>query len=115
MKRIAALMMLLASVLTSAPAASAMKVGEWTGRVEHVSTDNLKVYSFEHHRSLSFLLLPRFRQIFSRDGKTTYQMEHLRRGMIVKVYYDQRALGARHADRILVLGGNDIPAVNMKS
>jgi hypothetical protein len=41
--------------------------------------------------------------VFSADGKTTYQMKAIKAGQYVKVYYDQRALGQRHADRILLL------------
>jgi len=49
------------------------------------------------------LLVPHFDQIFSEDGKTTYQMSALHRNQLVKVYYDQKFLGQRHADRIEVL------------
>ena len=87
----------------------------WTGTVKHVSTDNIKVYSWKEHKALSFLLMPHFKQVFSSDGKTTSQMAKIREGMIVKVYYDQHALGIRHADRILVIGGNDVGAMNIKS
>ena len=94
---VAALLLFLALMLASVPAASAVKIGEWTGRVEHVSSDNIKVYSWKQHHSLSFLLMPKFDRVFSGNGKTTYQMAKIKQGMIVKVYYDQRALGARHA------------------
>lgn len=75
----------------------------YQGLVQHVSTNNIKVYNPKDRTSESFLILPKFDQVFSADGKTTYQMSRLRAGQYVKVYYDQKALGARHADRILVL------------
>ncbi|MBV8282056.1 MAG: hypothetical protein JO347_08340 [Candidatus Eremiobacteraeota bacterium] len=47
--------------------------------------------------------MPKFKNIWSEDGKTTYQMSYLKPGMKVQVTYDQKALGARHADKIVVL------------
>ena len=73
------------------------------GRVDHVSTNNLKVTDPRTGQSLSFLLLPKFKNIWSDDGKTTYQMSFLHPGTPVKVIYDQKVLGARHADKIIVL------------
>jgi hypothetical protein len=75
----------------------------FSGIVNHVSTNNIKVTNTKTHQSLSFLVLPKFNQIFSADGKTTYQMSAIKAGQYVKVYYDQKLLGARHADRILLL------------
>jgi hypothetical protein len=40
--------------------------------------------------------------VFQFDGKTTYQMKRLP-GKRARVYYDDRALGIRHADRIVVM------------
>lgn len=71
------------------------------GTLVHVSSANVKVKN--QSQTLSFLLVPHFDQVFSSDGKTTYQMSKLHSGQLVKVYYDQKALGLRHADRILVL------------
>lgn len=90
-----------------APAVAGAKVGSaaFEGTIVHVSTDNIKVTNKK--QTLSFLLVPRFDQVFSADGKTTYQMKRLHPGQLVKVYYDQRALGARHADRILVLNARE--------
>jgi hypothetical protein len=51
----------------------------------------------------NFELLPKFDQIFSGDGKTTYQMKDIRPGRYVGIIYDQRALGIRHADQIYLL------------
>jgi hypothetical protein len=76
---------------------------EFTGRVLHVSTENIKVKNTPSGQTMSFLLLPHFDQVFRFDGKTTYQMKFLHPGKHVAVYYDERALGIRHADRIVVL------------
>jgi len=75
----------------------------FSGIVNHVSSDNIKVTDPKSNQTLSFLILPKFDQVFSADGKTTYQMKAIKAGQYVKVYYDQRALGQRHADRILLL------------
>jgi len=73
------------------------------GEVSHVSTNNIKVINPRTHESLSFLLIPHFKQIFSGDGKTAGSLAELRPGQYVKVYYDQKFLGQRHADRIYIL------------
>jgi hypothetical protein len=90
-----------ALVFSTTPAQAINKI--WTGQVVHVSTENIKVHNSEGNVTLSFLVLPRFDQIFSDDGKTTYQMRKLLPGTWVTVYYDQNLLGARHADKIIVL------------
>jgi hypothetical protein len=77
--------------------------GYFTGYVVHVSTDNLKVENTADTESLSFLLVPKFKQVFSNDGKTTYEMADIKPGMIVKVLYDQDMLGARHADKVFIV------------
>jgi len=87
-----------------APAAAVNKI--FTGYVVHVSTDNIKVINTQGAQTLSFLILPKFNQIFSDDGKTTYQMSQLKRNMLVKVYFDQNLLGSRHADKIYVLNNS---------
>ena len=94
----------LTALISPRPAAAVNKI--WTGYVVHVSTDNLKVINTQGTQTLSFLILPKFNQIFSDDGKTTYQMAQLKRNMLVKVYFDQNLLGARHADKIYVLNSN---------
>src|SRR5271165_4729182 len=88
-----------------APTGAQATVGSanFSGIVNHVSTSNIKVTNSKTHESLSFLIMPKFDQVFSSDGKTTYQMSAIKAGQYVKVYYDQKALGARHADRILLL------------
>jgi hypothetical protein len=97
---------LAAAAMLSVPAfAAATEVGtaEFTGIVDHVSSDNIKITDVKHNKSLSFMILPKFDRVFSSDGKTTYQMRRIKPGQYVKVFYDQKALGARHADRILLL------------
>jgi len=95
--------MLALLVMLAAPQTAEAKTGIWMGRVEHVSTQNIKVYNPTAHQTLSFLLVPKFSSIFSDDGKTTIQMAVIKPGTWVKVYYDQKALGARHADKIVLV------------
>jgi len=78
----------------------------WTGTVVHVSTTNIKVDDTKVDQTLSFLLVPKFKQVFSDDGKTTYQMASIKSGMTVKVVYDQDMMGARHADKIFIINAN---------
>jgi hypothetical protein len=96
----------LAALLGSfmAAPASADKVGSAnvSGIVNHVSDNNIKITDGTGHQ-LSFLVVPKFDQVFSADGKTTYQMKRIKPGQYVKVYYDQKFLGQRHADRIILL------------
>src|SRR5580658_3934573 len=93
------------AAIALAPIGAQAKVGSATfsGIVNHVSSNNIKITDNRSHQSLSFLILPKFDQVFSADGKTTYQMSAVKAGQYVKVYYDQKMLGARHADRILLL------------
>ncbi len=91
----------LGAVVRPAPAAAVDKI--WVGYVVHVSMNNIKVINSEGNQTLSFLILPKFKNVFSADGKTTYQMAQIKRNMLVKVYYDQNLLGQRHADKIYVL------------
>lgn len=98
----------------AAPAAApAMTTSTFEGNVVHISSNNIKVKNAK--QTLSFLLVPKFDRVFSSDGKTTYQMAKLHAGRLVRVYYDQKALGARHADRILVLNSAEKPVKSMKS
>lgn len=94
-------------------AAPAMTTSVFEGTIVHISSGNIKVKNAT--QSLSFLLVPKFDQVFSDDGKTTYQMAKLHSGQLVKVFYDQKALGARHADRIVVLTRGEKPVKSMKS
>src|SRR5665213_3171884 len=91
----------LAATLGGMPAlADTVGSAHFDGLVNHVSSNNIKVINPKTHESLSFLLVPHFKQVFSGDGKTTAQMASLHEGQYVKVYYDQKFLGQRHADRI---------------
>jgi len=88
------------------PAPASADTNYWIGYAVHVSTENIKVENKEKTQTLSFLVLPKFKQVFSDDGKTTYQMAQIKPGMIVRVVYDQDLLGARHADKIFILNAN---------
>ena len=110
MKKLSLLMFsLFLGSLAIAPA-SAAKVGSATfsGIVDHVSANNIKIHNPANNQNLSFLILPKFDRVFSGDGKTTYQMRAVKAGQYVKVYYDQKFLGQRHADRILILRQNNM-------
>lgn len=84
-------------------AAFAGKTNNFYGEVVHVSVENVKVHDPKAKLTLSFVLTPKFDQIFSEDGKTTYQMKSLKPGQYVRVVYDQKVLGMRHADKIYIL------------
>lgn len=81
----------------------ALAANVFYGEVLHVSTTNVKVRDPHTGQILSFELLPHFDQVFSDDGKTTYQMKYLHDGRYVAVIYDQKALGIRHADKIFIM------------
>ena len=105
----------MAAALFGANAAYASQPAVWVGRVDHVSTDNIKVWNAAHTQDISFLLVPKFKQVFSDDGKTTYQMAQIKPGMTVKVLYSQKLLGARHADKIFILNANGDALTSIKS
>lgn len=73
------------------------------GITVHVSTTNIKVQDPKTQQTLSFDILPKFDQVFSADGKTTYQMSKIKAGQYVGIVYDQKALGMRHADKIYLM------------
>ena len=73
------------------------------GITVHVSTNSIKVQNPKTQQTLSFEILPKFDQVFSPDGKTTYQMSAIKAGQYVGIIYDQKALGVRHADKIYLL------------
>jgi hypothetical protein len=60
-------------------------------------------------------MVPHFNKIFKGDGQTTLQERALQEGQYVKVYYDQKALGARHADRIIILNNSNMAMGKFKS
>jgi hypothetical protein len=90
------------ALATLAPNA-ALAANTFYGITVHVSTNNIKVENPHTKQTLSFEILPKFDQIFSGDGKTTYQMKDIKPGRYVGVIYDQKALGVRHADKIYLL------------
>lgn len=102
-----------AALLLPGTSAQAAAVNVFVGRVDHVSADNLKVTG--NGQSLSFLLVPRFDRVFSSDGKETKQMQDLHNGDYVKVFYDQKMLGARHADKIFILRSSGHAMSSQKS
>ena len=108
MKKLASLIltMFLGSFLIAPASAEAVGSANVSGIVNHVSDNNIKITDGAGHQ-LSFLIVPKFDQVFSADGKTTYQMRAVKPGQYVKVYYDQKFLGQRHADRILVMRQNN--------
>ncbi len=91
------------TIAALAPASAAVKAGTQTfeGTLVHVSSDNLKVMN--PSATMTFLLVPRFGAVFSKDGSKSMQMKDLHSGETVKVYYDQKFLGRPHADRVLIL------------
>jgi hypothetical protein len=98
-----------------APATAATVGSAWVeGTLVHVSDNNIKVKDDKTGKELSFLLVPHFDQVFSSDGKSTYQMKALHSGQLVKVFYDQKFLGQRHADRILVLNRSQMTVKQQK-
>ncbi len=103
------------AVVAPAPAQAAKVGSAWVeGTLVHISSSNIKIKDDKTGKELGFLLVPHFDQVFSSDGKTTYQMKSLHSGQLVKVYYDQKLLGARHADRILVLNRSEKPVKQQK-
>jgi hypothetical protein len=90
--------------LTAAPvAAAAATSSTFYGITVHVSTQNIKVQDPKTKQVLSFVILPKFDQVFSANGKTTYQMSKVKAGQYVGIIYDQKGLGVRHADKIYLL------------
>jgi hypothetical protein len=86
-----------------ANAAVAMTNSTFYGITVHVSSQNIKVEDPRTKQVLSFMIVPKFDQVFSADGKTTYQMSKIKAGQYVGIVYDQKALGVRHADKIYLM------------
>jgi hypothetical protein len=101
---VAAAVALFVAPLGSAGTASAKDPNVFIGTVDHVSSDNIKVSG--SGQTLSFMLVPRFKEVFAGNGKDTKQMADIHNGDYVKVFYDQKALGVRHADKIFILKSN---------
>ncbi len=102
LKRHSFIIALVAAAALFVPQA-ALAANVFYGEVVHVSTTNVKVRNPHNGQVLSFELVPHFYQLFSDNGKTTYQMRYLRPGRYVAVIYDQKALGMRHADKIYIM------------
>lgn len=96
----------LGSFMTAPAIAERVGTANVSGIVNHVSDNSIKITDGTG-KQLSFLIVPKFDQVFSSDGKTTYQMRRIHAGQYVKIYYDQKLLGQRHADRILLLRENN--------
>jgi hypothetical protein len=110
-----AVLPVVASVLAAAPAQAVPVGSSWVeGTLVHISTTNVKIKDDKTGKELSFALVPHFDQVFSSDGKSTYQMKSLHSGQLVKVFYDQKLLGMRHADRILVMNRMEHPVKQQK-
>ena len=91
-----------------APAYAYAPTGTMYGTVQHVSSDNIKIRDQATGKTMSFLLTPHFKNVFTNEGhKATQQMAFLRPGTPLEIFYDQKNLGARHADKIIVL--NHLP------
>jgi hypothetical protein len=100
----AALAAIAISLLAIFPQAiSAAGTSTFYGIVVHVSSNNIKAQNPKTKQTMSFLLVPKFDQVFSADGKTTYQMGKIKAGQYVGIIYDRKALGQAHADKIYLL------------
>jgi hypothetical protein len=101
--RATALVVAIAPAWALPQATFAATTSTFYGITVHVSSNNIKVQDPKTKQTLSFVILPKFDQVFSADGKTTYQMRAVKAGQYVGIIYDQKALGARHADKIYLL------------
>jgi hypothetical protein len=104
-----AVALLVALAVTGIASAARAGTQVFQGIVRHVSSNNIKVYNNASGQTQAFVLLPRFGNVFKADGRTPSDLHHIAAGDYVKVYYDQKMLGAFHADRILILNqGNGV-------
>lgn len=103
MKRIITAIVGIAIVAGLVAPNAALAASTFYGITTHVSVNSIKVEDPHTKQTLSFEILPKFDQIFSANGKTTYQMKDVKAGQYVGIIYDQKALGARHADKIYLL------------
>jgi hypothetical protein len=93
---------LLGAILVLPPVAAEAATQTMIGVVTHVSTTDLTVRD-RSGQTIRFRSLPSFRNVFSKDGRSTYQMSALRPGTPVTVFYT-RVLGVPHASKILING-----------
>ena len=110
----AALPAVMTAALISTASPAAAKTQWFEGTLVHVSTDNLKVTS-DSGQEMTFLIVPRFGNVFDGSGRKAMQMKDLHSGETVKVYYDTKFLGRPHADRILVLNARQHAVRGLKS
>ena len=96
------LQILTVQAATTATVASSV----YLGLVQHVSPTAIKVSNPKDKTSETFTIAPKVTHIFWADGKTNAQMGALVVGQFVKVYFAQERLGARRADRIVILLGS---------
>jgi len=92
-----------ATVLLLGAPAPAIAASTFYGIVIHVSDNSIKVEDTRTKQTLAFEIVPHFDQLFSADGKTTYQMKDIKAGRYVGIVYDQKMLGIRHADKVYLL------------
>ncbi len=103
MKRPLALFLASATATTLLLSAPAVAASTFYGTVIHVSDNSIKVEDTRTKQTLAFEIVPHFDQLFSADGKTTYQMKDIKAGRYVGIVYDQKFLGMRHADKVYLL------------
>ena len=93
---------LLGAALAVPPSTAQAATQMMIGRVKHVSSTDVTVQG-QGGQVMKFRTLPAFKNLFSKDGRSTYQMSALRPGTPVTVYYN-RVLGVPHASKILING-----------
>jgi len=98
---------LVATVLLLGTPTPAVAASTFYGIVIHVSDNSIKVQDPRSNQTLAFEIVPHFDQLFSADGKTTYQMKDIHAGRYVGIVYDQKFLGMRHADKVYLLNNRN--------
>jgi hypothetical protein len=79
----------------------AMVTSTYTGKITHITVNEVKVKNL-NGKELSFLIAPSFKNIWSADGKTGYQLADLKAGSQVQLIYHSQ-LGIHYADKIILL------------
>ncbi len=105
----------MAALLTPAAAlAGSSDHRTFDGTIVHISSDNIKVKGMEggQMQTISFLYVGRIGKLTHNGGKVTRDQRMLHTGEYVRVTFDQKALGIRHADSI---EPHADPALKMKS
>lgn len=76
---------------------------DFEGNVVHVSAENIKVHGVEGGKgqTLSFMISPKITKLTHNDGKSTAELKEIHVGDMVKIRFDQKFLGMRHADMII--------------